>query len=55
MSKRKYEYYQVATEYGAENYFEYRKALSAFRCSEGPATMYGIYEQNGFYVIMSKK
>lgn len=53
MAKRKYAWYEVATDFGEHTTDDYREALSIFRRSES-ATIYGIDEIGNYSVILSK-
>lgn len=53
MAKRKYESYDVATEFGEDTFFDYREALSYYGRSES-ATLYGVDEYGDVSVILSK-
>ena len=53
IAKRKYESYDVATEFGEETFFDYHEALSYYGRSES-ATLYGVDEYGDVSVILSK-
>lgn len=51
---RKYDYYQLAKEFGVNNYEFYRDAFVAYQHAKGKATLYGVDCQGEFTCIMSK-
>ena len=52
---RKYDYYQLAKEFGVNNYERYQDAFAAYKRTNGSATLYGVDSQDEFTCIMSKK
>lgn len=54
METRKYDYYQLAKEFGVNNYENYREAFGAFQKAEGNTTLYGVDWQGEFHCIISK-
>ena len=52
---RKYDYYQLAKEFGVNNYECYQDAFAAYQRTSGSATLYGVDSQGEFTCIKSKK
>lgn len=48
MTKRKYDYFHVATPYNAENFGNYHEALKFYGYSDKPSTLYGVKDDEGF-------
>lgn len=55
MAKRKYAYYQVASEsYSTQNFDDYKEAFSTYSRTDESATLYGVSEVGDVSVIISK-
>lgn len=55
MAKRKYDYYNVATPYGTENFNEYKDALAFYGRSDKPSTLYGVNCECSEHTIIKSK
>ncbi len=56
MKKRKYVLYQLVADYGEvnEEYKSYSEAFAKYQRQDAPKTLYGVDEQWGISVILSK-
>lgn len=55
MTKRKYDYFHVATPYNVENFGNYQDALRFYGKSEKPLTLYGVIEESDDYICIRAK
>lgn len=55
MAKRKYSYFNVATPYCSEVFYDYHDALKFYGRSESPATLYGVSVCDGDGDIIKSK